>query len=165
MDPAQPRVILHSPPSVPAHPPLPGTWVLHSLPRVPACTRRWSGEGVGPRADRIHVLWAQRVPAAASASLTRRFGGDQGSRSADRGHQGRAQRPVPLHGRRRQDARAGTCLPPGVRAGARDLHRAPGQAWLGEGGGARRIESGVSSLSPPVRHGARKGRRQRARLM
>lgn len=101
-------------------------------------------------------------PLQPSASVAPRFGGDQGSRSADRGHQGCAQRPVPLHGRGRQDARAGRCLHRGNRVGVRDLRLFPGGAP--QGSRARWIESRLSSLSAPGPSWTSEGKTARGRI-
>lgn len=131
-----------------------GTWALHSHPEPPDRERGWGlGEdgpvhpptaftSCGPRASRLQFC----------AGFPPRFDGDQGGRSEHRGHQGRAQRAVPLHGRRRQDARAGRCLGPSGRAGA----RACGPA--GQGGAQGHVQ--FPCLLCPGRCGTRRGRRR-----
>ena len=69
-----------------------------------------------------------------------RFGGNQGSGPAERGDQGRAEPPVPLYGRRRQDARAGRCrhAAGGAVAGA-----------AGEGGALDQVQTFLASSPWP----------------
>lgn len=141
-----------SPTSASADPPPPppfrgtpglGTWAFHSHPEPPDMERGWGvGEdgpvhppttftSCGPRGFRLQF----------SAVFPPRFDGDQGGRSEHRSHQGRAQRAVPLHGRRRQDARTGRCLGPAGRAGARAC---------GAGGRAGSGSVSLFALSRPV---------------
>lgn len=140
---------LPSPPSTPAGSPLPvtpgfSTSSFCSLPGSLYSARRWGRWGQGPGTSHIHVSWVPRSLLQLFCFSRIRFGGNQGSRLAESGHQGRAQRPVPLHGRRRQDARAGRCRQQagGPRTGA---------CRAGEG---RWIRSRVRRL-PPAR-GARR---------
>jgi hypothetical protein len=83
--PTLPSALLPFAPPQPPQTPGFGTVAIPSLPWFPDNT----GDA-GTRTVSTHVLQP-------FASLTR-FAGDQGGCSADRGHQGRKQRQVPLHG-------------------------------------------------------------------
>lgn len=88
-------------------------------PRDPRRATNW-GSG-GHRLVHRPNLRVPRVPPEAFFFPRTRFGGNPCSRPSERGHQGRAERPVPLHGSRRQAARAGRCDHRKGCAGVRDI--------------------------------------------
>lgn len=146
-----PLRLLRTPPPLPGTPGL-GTSAFYSLPGPPDIERNWGMGGHGPaHPPTISTCCGPRgLRLQFCAVFPPRFDGDQGSRSEYRGHQGRAQRPVPLHGRRRQNARAGRCLHPAGRAGARACGR----------GGRAGSETGFPCVLRRGPHGARRGRLQ-----